>query len=670
MCGFVGFSIAEQSVTTREQLERMLSTIRYRGPDGEGYFVDDGIALGHVRLAIVDLAGGKQPFVEGGDYADQNYVDYNSSNRGIHHVNQGTNSDALVFNGEIYGYRTLAESLHRQGVALRDHSDTAVLCALLQRDGIEQTLNKIDGMFAFAYRPSHGAAGGELAENQPVYLARDRFGEKPLYYSVKKGQLIFASEVKAILQHTDCADSRMDRLAISEFLTTEYLLGESTGFEGIKKLLPGHYLKFQAGQVTVKRYFNPSSVSCSSGELELISPSMSQQQRLLLLEEQFNQSIEKQLVADVPVGLFLSGGLDSSLIAAFAKQQHQSVTAYSIKMPEGSFDEAPYASQVASHLKLDHCVIEANESDVLSSFYQIGKQLDQPFADSSMIPSYLVSQKTRNSVKVALGGDGADELFAGYINFKLNKFANIIRYIPASLGTALRQSLRLLPANSGYMSTAFLLQQLSYGFGKNSHFQSLHFMSALSVREQASLWKKGVLSVKPVQQLHNTISSLVAQKGDTHLTERLQHLFYATYLPDDILFKVDRASMYNSLEVRAPFLCKNFAQLALSLSAEDKLQGFTTKYLLKKMAEKHLPENIIYRKKHGFALPISQLLRNMLKGPVHEVISDRQNPLYEWLHYHQVMQLWKWHQSGKRDYGKKLWALYSLLRWSKQYGRL
>lgn len=633
MCGIAGFTVTND-FPSDNILARMLQVIRYRGPDDENSFVDQSIAFGHLRLSIIDLDGGQQPRTDS-----------------VNNTNNTNNT--LIFNGEIYGYKKLAKKLLENGHRLKDESDTEVLFTLLRTIGIENTLNQINGMFAFAFRPQN---------TKKIILARDRFGEKPLYYTVKGKQLIFASEIKSILQHPLCSDSVIDRGSICTYLTTEYLLGESTGYVGIKKLLPGHFLVFEDGELSINKYFDTSEI--------LPIQQTSQPERLILLEEQLNLAIEEQLVADVPLGVFLSGGIDSSLVAAISKQHQNEITAHTIKMPNGSFDESNHAIQVSKHLDINLNLIEITNNDILDTFNHIGGLLDQPFADSSMIPTYLVSQKTRQSVKVALGGDGADELFAGYINFKLTRFSKLISLLPSLSGKAMRGILSILSNDNSYMAKSFLLRQLSYGFGKADRYQNIHFMSALSGFEQNSLWNEGVLDSESNTYAHRSVDSLLSLKPSANNISNLQELFYKTYLPDDILFKVDRASMFNSLEVRSPFLSKNFAELAISCPSSDKLRGFTTKWALKKIASDYLPEETVNRKKHGFALPISDLLRGILKQPVFEILSDKHNPIYEWIKYKEVLKYWNAHQSGKFDYGKKIWTLYSLLRWAKQYGRI
>jgi len=328
----------------------MLAPIRHRGPDGEGVHVDAGVALGFVRLAIIDLKGGAQPRCE------------------------GPAGDALVFNGEIYGYRELAATLRRNGVPLRDQSDTEVLFQLLKRDGLEATLARVDGMFALAFRDG--------ASNR-LFLARDRFGEKPLFYGVRNGVLAFASEVRALRRHPLFRDCSLDRNTIARYLTLQYLPGEDSGYEDIRKLPAGHFLEFGDGQLLLTRYWRPRP---GGGTQLPENPA----ERISHLESLFSDSVRDRLIADVPVGVFLSGGLDSSLVAAFAAKHMSAVTAFSVRMSDESFDETPFARATAAHLGLPHELVEFGRDDLLRAFDRVLQHLDEPMADASLLPTYLV----------------------------------------------------------------------------------------------------------------------------------------------------------------------------------------------------------------------------------------------------------------------------------------
>ena len=602
----------------------MLKQIEYRGPDEFGIQSNSLLTFGHRRLSIIDLKGGKQPCVDG----------------------QG---NMLSFNGEIYGYKQLAVELRQQGVRLASQSDTDVLFSLLKQSGVSKTLEKIDGMFAFSF----------YAKNQnKLYLVRDRFGEKPLFYSYKNNQLIFASEIKAMRQHPLLQQSSLDAGQASSFLTLEYMPDSMSGYEAIKKLLPGHYLclDLEKNDISIKQY-NRVNISVSSRN-------ESEEEKIEQLKQYLSESVKQRLVADVPVGLFLSGGLDSSLIAAIAQQHSDNINSYTIKMPGTSFDESPYAEVCAKALDLRHTTIELSPHDVLSGVDALVENLDEPLADSSLIPSALLCKYTRQNVKVAIGGDGADELFAGYPNFQAQQLAPLMSCIPKGLGTVLRRSLDYLPVSDSYMSYSFKLKQLSYGFGLPVEQQSVSWMSAWFVDEQRSLWQSGH---------HNTINaglsdllnSLKRESNSNHRINQLLYIFTHTYLPDDILVKMDRASMYSSLEVRSPFLDKNFTDYVFGLPQNDKLRLFKGKYLLRKLAKSYLPDSILQRKKHGFAFPISEYIRTHLKERVGDTILNRTNPIMDWFDFNYINTCWKEHQSMRRDHGKKLWALYILMNVAK-----
>lgn len=540
MCGIVGFTSPD---TNKEViLSNMLAVIRHRGPDAEGVYFDSHLALGHARLAIIDINGGVQPRID----------------------NDGQGA-ALIYNGEIYGYKEIADTLRAECVPLKDHSDTEVLFWLLKMKGLHATLKQMDGMFAFVYRTE---------DSNAVYLVRDRFGEKPLFYGIRNGQLVFASEILAILQHPLFLNSSLDKTAIGQYLTLEYIPGEKTGFDGIYKVLPGHIVKFDNGILSKECYWCPI--------LDRGMVSTSTNERLNQLEILLSESVKQRLIADVPVGVFLSGGLDSSLIAAIAARETSNLSTFTIKMPQASFDESAFAKITSTYLGVKHDVLEVSDLDLQNAFDAFSERIDQPFADSSFIPTYLVCQSARRSVTVALGGDGADELFAGYPNFKIARFAKFMEALPPAAGRLVRQILKFAPASSGYMNYIFLLRQLSYGFGHPSLHQPFHWMSAFSIQEQSVLWRPEEIPVTSTAELYQIFKQLAEACGSDVQLNKLLFLFTTTYLPDDILMKVDRASMYNSLEVRSPYLGHAFSDYVLSLSGDDKLHGFETKMLLKK----------------------------------------------------------------------------------------
>jgi asparagine synthase (glutamine-hydrolysing) len=604
-------------------LRRMLGTVSYRGPDGEGIYIEGDVALGHLRLAVVDLEGGQQPRVD------------------------PATGDALIFNGEIYGYKRFAAELAGAGVNLADHSDTEVLFHLLQRGGVAATLEKIDGMFAFAFYEGHT---GQL------HLARDRFGEKPLYFLESDGRLIFGSEPRAVLAHPLAQALPADPGAIATFLAFEYLPGTRSLRSGLQKLAAGHRLTFTPGDHSnAVCYWQPDPDE--SGALRAHE---SEAERLDRLDALLDTTVRDRLIADVPVGVFLSGGVDSSLIAAFVAKHAPGLSAFTVSVPHANFDEAPAAVALADSLGLKHEVITLDDTALLDAFDAITARMDEPLADSSLLATWVVSRAARSRVTVALGGDGADELFAGYLNFPTNRAAGLFARIPPAAGRALRALLSAVPHNSSYMSADFLLRQLSHGLGIEPARQWGTFMAPFAPEEIDILWQP---DARPIAEkvADDPIGARLAMRGrNKWSTSELIYLFATTYLPEDILQKVDRASMYCSLEVRTPFLGRAFSEYAMSLPGEEKLHGFKTKHLLKKLALRHLPRETVERKKHGFAVPLTRLLRGPLREAVGEALLGQASPLQKWFRRETIERFWMQHQSAERDHRKKIWTLFCL----------
>ena len=625
MCGVAGFTAPGPEA--RRILAAMNGALAHRGPDGSGMFVDPRVALGHTRLAIIDLAGGAQPRID------------------------DASGDALIFNGEVYGYRALAEELREAGIALRDRSDTEVLFQLIRRDGVRRAVERIDGMFAFAFRD--GASGA-------LYLVRDRFGEKPLYYGLARGRLVFASEVGALKCHPDFRDAAPDRLAAYSFLLFEYLPGTLSGWTGIEKLEPGTILTFRDGRISRERYWRPlvNGMAVDGGTAQPVDEREAAERLGALLLD----SVRRRIVADVPVGVFLSGGIDSSLITALAKEAAPDLTAFTVRVGVESFDETPHATLVARHLGVRHEIVELGPTDLVEAFDAIGDKLTEPLGDSSLLPSYLVCRAARQSMTVALGGDGADELFAGYPNFALQRLAPALRHLPAAAGRWLGRAARALPGGDGYMNRRFLLRQLSHGLGAPTARQSFLWMAPFGPAEMAGLWRRSALPEDALAGAFAPIDNHAAEAAGLSAVDLLLYLFLVTYLPEDILTKTDRASMFNSLEVRSPFLDREVAEYAGALPTRLKLAGRRRKVVLKRLAARYLPEAIVERKKHGFAVPIGALIRTLFWERCADVLLSRANPVAQWFERSAIERLLGEHRAGRHDHGKKLWALYMLFR--------
>ena len=618
MCGIAGFTVHRSvlSGSSRTILESMLGAISYRGPDQRDMKLGDNIVFGHNRLTIMEPQGGTQPRV--------------------HPESRNT----LIYNGEIYGHRSFDSEINGAGHELRDHCDTETLFWLIEMHGVEKAVSMLDGMFAFAY---HETA------TDTVYLARDVFGQKPLFYAEANGELIFGSEIKALLKHPSLASRSPDIDALSLYLMMEYIPGPRTGILGISELQPGHVLTYTRGRLSLASYQSVSNVIRE----EFVDEHQAVEQFDCLL----SRAIEQQLVADAPVGIFLSGGLDSSLIAAMAKRHRSDVATFTIKFPQASFDESIYAEEVAKKIGTRHTTIALSRQNCVDGIQDLLKNVDQPFADSSLLPTHLLCQATRQHVSVALGGDGADELLLGYPNFKVLRYAKLLQRMPHSLGKFTELMAGRMPQSTGYMNAAFLLRQLSYGFGVPANMQSIYWMSAIAAREQNDLW---IGDQARDQRIFDALSEQVISTGGVSLFESCQQHFLNFYLPFDILRKTDRASMYNSLEVRAPYLSSAVAQYALSLPHAALYRRNTGKRILRSVAQRYLPRTTIGRRKHGFALPVSSLIRDDLRGLVETVLLDHSNPMYAYLHRSKVLEYWDQHISEKKDQGKKLWALFML----------
>ena len=619
MCGIAGFTAPGREA--KVVVAQMTRALAHRGPDASGVFVDDRIALGHTRLAIIDLAGGAQPRVD------------------------RLSGDALVFNGEIYGYRALAEDLRDTGVILRDHSDTEVLFQMIRGIGLQRAVERIDGMFAFAFRD--GASG-------TLHLVRDRFGEKPLFWGHAQGRLVFASEVTALRCHPAFRAAELDRQAAYGLLLFEYLPGSASGWSGIEKLEPGTILTFADGRISQERYWRP----------RIGGRAVDRDEAAEQLGELLRQSVRRSVVADVPVGVFLSGGVDSSLVTALAAEAAPDLTAFTVRVGgwalDNSFDETPHAIAVARHLGLRHEIVELAAADLADAFDAVSEQLSEPLADSSLLPAFLVCRAARRLMKVALGGDGADELFAGYRNFMVQRFAPAMRLVPAAFGRVLGRAVAALPSAAGYMNRRFLLGQLAQGFGAPVERQSFLWMAPLAPDRLATLWRRGALPREALAAAFAPIDCRAAEAAGLAPVDLLLHLFLTTYLAEDILTKTDRASMFNGLEVRTPFLDRRFAEYALGLPRELKLRRETRKYILKHLARRYLPRAIVERKKHGFAVPIGALIRSLFRERCRDVLLSRANPIADWFERSAIEALLDEHDRGRYDHGKKLWALYTL----------
>lgn len=627
MCGIAGFTcFRESNIDVQQTISRMTSALLHRGPDEQGTYSGDGVALGSCRLSIIDLAGGRQP---------------------IHNEDQ---SLWIVFNGEIYNFPELRHDLLCKGHHFSTHSDTEVVVHLYEEYGTD-CVSHLNGMFAFAVWNANA---------RTLFLARDRLGIKPLHYLEYPGGLIFASELKAILQHP-LVDARLDPAGLHKYLTYEYIPAPATIFQGIKKLQPGNWLLHSEKMTEIRQYW----------DIPLQEQNVEQKRREGDAEElviRLKESVRKRLLSDVPVGVWLSGGLDSSVIAVLAAQaSSQQLHTFSIGFEESSFDETLYSEKIAQLLGTCHHHEVLNSQKMLEVLPHVIKGLDEPLADRSIIPTYLLSQMTSKHVKVALGGDGADELFAGYPTYLAHKFAAYYTPLPHWFQAVFTRMIFSLPVSLRDMSVDFKAKQFLRGIGLASEIRFFAWMSAFLEQERQALlspeFKASFHPGSPFEDVLRYVSESKLLKD----FERILYLSLKLYLQDDILVKVDRASMANSLEVRVPYLDHTFVEYAAKLPSLYKLRGLTTKYILKQATKDVLPKEIVQRKKKGFGIPLSKWFHGELKAMLLSYLNEDRIKKAGIFHYPYIERLLEEHFARKCDHRKQLWTLLVFEMWREQY---
>ncbi len=614
MCGIAGFSGKGDKATVTE----MIAALHHRGPDDTGVFFRGKTALAQARLAIIDLSpGGHQPM--------------SSDDDSIH----------ITFNGEIYNYRELKKDLVAGNrYAFRTNSDTEVLLALYKNYGVNM-FSKLNGMFALAIYDQ---------KKDIVVLARDRFGKKPLYYGIFDSTLMFASEPKALFKHPS-ARRELDLHSMSLYLQYEYVPTPHSIYKGISKLKPSEYAVWDGTQLSHQSYW-----AFEKKQSTVTFPEAVQE-----LDGHLARSTKLRLISDVPLGIFLSGGIDSSTVAYYAQQaSQQKIQTFSIGFKESSFDESNYARLVAQHLGTEHHehIFAANESlDIIPT---IADLLDEPLADASLLPTYLLSRYTRSHVTVALGGDGGDELLAGYDTFQALKLSLLYQKIPTFLRTLGEPLAHLFPEGEKNMSLGFRIRRMLDGMKVSVPYRNQRWLSSFSLDAQHEL----LLNKDALQRNeYQIIDDLLKDDPSIEPLNQLSYTFVRTYMEGDILTKVDRASMYNALEVRAPFLDHELAQFALSLPSDYKIHGFTMKYILKELMKDKLPAAVVTRPKKGFGIPLTRWLKHELKPLTDSLLSQERIKKQGLFNYATISKLQSDHLAGKQDNRKELWTLMVFQMW-------
>jgi len=624
MCGIAGMFGPEGSMSPEQRrgvINQMCRVIEHRGPDDEGFHIDGGLAIGMRRLSIIDLVTGRQP------------------------ISNEDGSVSIVFNGEIYNFKELREDLIRRGHTFQTGTDTEVIVHLYEDEG-ERCVERLRGMFAFAIWDTRKRA---------LFLARDRVGVKPLHYCLTGETLVFASEIKSILQHP-LVDREVNLEAISDFLTYGYVPDPASAFRGIFKLMPGHTLTFKDGRLSTRCYWDFQYHQNGASE-----PAREESYYTERIRELIAESVKLRLVSDVPLGAFLSGGIDSStVVAMMAREMDRPVKTFSIGFTESSFDELHYARITARHFNTEHHEFIVTP-DVCKIVEEIIWHHDEPFADVSSIPTYIVSKMAREHVTVVLSGDGGDELFGGYDRYLVDRTREVFGRIPRFL----RRNLMLRASRA--------IPRATYGknFLRNIALDSdARYVDSVSYFDEDA--KRNLLSLDVRRWLagHDSCDEFRRLLAVPHSSERLDHLLYLdskTYLPGDILTKVDRMSMAHSIEAREPLLDHKLIEFVQTIPASLKLRDSVGKHILKSAVRGLIPDEIIDRKKQGFGVPIKRWLNNELRELLYDTLTDTRTQQRGYFNQKVVEEILDEHRRCRRDNSTHLWGLLTLELWHRAF---
>lgn len=605
MCGIAGYKGRGDSGV----LEKMTNSMTHRGPDDLGFFVQGDVGFGHRRLSIIDLSPtGHQPMVS----PDGNI--------------------AIVFNGEIYNFQTLRRELEHKGYAFKSGSDTEVIICAYAEYGTA-CFEKLNGMFAIGLY--------DKTRNRLV-LVRDRLGKKPLYWTAISDTAIgdiflFGSELKALMAHP-AFKKEIDLASLQKYLAYDYIPTPHTIFKNTYKLEAGYFLVYENGSVTKQAFWDIHFGDRRGSKKEILAE----------MDKRLERAVVSRLVSDVPLGIFLSGGLDSSTIAYYAqKNSSRSIQTFSIGFEEKSFDESPQARLVSNFLGTDHHHQVFTAKDALELIPRVADFLDEPMADYSIIPTYLLSKFTRQHVTVALGGDGGDELFFGYPTFAAERLFPLLK----AGAPALKLLEKIIPVSHAHFNARFKLHQLLQGINVPEKYRH-HVWMGTFLEES---------------RIFDDIDRYLEHVKNEPRWNKLVYVYLRTYLMDQVLVKVDRASMAASLEVRAPFLDYEFVDFVNSIHYSRKIHGLTAKYLLKELMRSKLPPEIVYRKKQGFGVPLSAWFAGELKPFVLETLAPEKIRAHGLFNADMAKNIISEHMNKKADHRKKLWSLIVFQLWYEKW---
>ncbi len=613
MCGLIGHVVPHGHQADRNAVKKGSYALKHRGLDGSGQLDLPQISLAHRRLSIIDLAGSPQPW---------------TSSCGRYH---------LVFNGEIYNYPELRSDLEKKNIQFFSQGDSEVLLNLYIVHG-SKCIDLLNGMFVFAVWDSL---------KRSLFIARDRIGKKPLYYSEKNGELVFASELQS-LQYFSFLDHSINSGAVNDFFAHQFIGQDRCIYTNVRKLLPAHHLTWENGQIKIRQYWKIPLPDDNGVDEKVLREE---------LQELVSDAVQIRLRSDVPLGAFLSGGLDSSIIAASIKKQGYELATYTIGFKEASYDESAIAKRVSEDLETQHFMQRVN----VSSPETVNQCLDsfaEPFADPSALPFWHLCEHTSRQVTVALSGDGVDELFAGYKRYHARQLMKYYKVIPKII----REKIIMRIIGQFSESTDYYANNL---VKKINLFNTLArkidespgdpLAQTFTLGDRARLFSDTCVQADSF----NFVDELGLNEIDS-ITKMLFTDQY-TYLPEDILTKVDRMSMRHGLEVRSPFLDYRIVEFAGKLPIRYKIRGAQQKYLIKKSFKKIVPEYVLSRQKHGFAVPLGDWFRKGLKQSFEQAVFDGRSSDY--LNSHEIKRIWKQHADEKFDHGFKLWSIYTFCRW-------
>ena len=624
MCGIVGIVRNDAKAIDEILLSRMCEAIRHRGPDEDGFYINGSVGLAMRRLSIIDLKGGQQP------------------------VHNQDRTAWIVFNGEIYNYLELRQKLEKLGHSFYTNSDTEAIIHAYDQYGSDCPKH-LHGMFAFAIWDER---------TQELFLARDRVGKKPLLYAEVKGGIIFGSEFSALLLHPDISRD-IQPGALDYYLSFMCVPAPLTAYRAIKKLEPGHTLRWRHGEIRIEQYWQPDF----SHKLDI-----SEQEAGERAIEILRKAVRVRLMSEVPLGAFLSGGIDSSAVVALMSQESsERVKTFSIGFDEQDFSELHHARRVAEHVGAEHheFIVRPDAMEVLPLLVE---HYGEPFADSSAIPTYYVAKETRKHVTVALNGDGGDESFAGYERYVAMGLAEKYRKLPVFLRESIiRSGINLVPTRGTRLSRVRSAKRFLEAASMPKVERYLRWVSVFNSAAKSSLYSEDFRNETVSSQAISLLEPWFARANGAGIIDASLLADIMTYLPNDLLVKVDIATMAVSLEARSPFLDHHVIEFAASLPEKFKLRGLTSKYLLKQVLRQLLPTENLQRRKMGFGVPIGHWFRGRMQPFLREVLLSEKATRRGLFKTETVKQLIEQHTSGRRDYSHQLWTLLMLELWFNRF---